>query len=50
MCSHGVPQDIPNSNLIIIPYGLPKVRLSCIETEKVGGKGAHLFLFFEYGP
>jgi len=44
MCSHHVPLRFPScslrrsqKHLNFIPYGLPKVQLSCIETEKAYG-------------
>jgi hypothetical protein len=44
-----VPEDVPNSTLGYIPYGLPKVQLPCIETKQVASGDAHLFLFWNWG-
>jgi hypothetical protein len=34
-----VPRKVPSSkHLSFIPYGLPKVELSCIKTEKVSDR------------
>jgi hypothetical protein len=53
-CTRRVPSShyprCSQYHLTSIPYGLPKVQLPCIETEKVSNSFAHLFLFCYWGP
>ncbi len=55
MCSHRAPIRFPTGSsrgsqqhLSFTPYGLPKVNSHLY--EKVQCKGAHLFLFCDWGP
>jgi hypothetical protein len=50
--SHDVPTRFPicsQQHLDFLPHGLPKLALPCIQTGKVGHRGAHLFLFCDSG-
>jgi hypothetical protein len=47
-----IPEDVHNNTLVLlcfIPYGLPKVQLPYIETEKVCNYQMLLFLFYNWG-
>jgi hypothetical protein len=43
------PQYVPNSTPALSCMVLPKVQHPCIQTEKAKSRGAHLFLFCNWG-